>query len=315
MAIMYNLVEEEILMLIYVEQDIFKSPAQVIVNAVNTVGVMGKGIAKRFKDVYPDMFKEYRNFCELGSLTVGKLWIYKKESKWVLNFPTKKHCRNPSKIEYIEDGLKKFVETYKEKNITSISFPQLGCGNGGLNWEHQVKPLMEKYLKNLPIDIFIHVRPNSNLQMEHMNIAKTLQWLRKNPRDLSITQLIDDMKESIEANKHVLGKSGKWSIAISNGDDGLEFDVKSKDHSLVITYGSLYDMWIKLRDYGYLISYDLPVEVQNYSNIVFEFLEQLPYIEQVSVFNLTGSKIAGVTINKYNLPEFKYNISESIVNE
>ena len=123
------------------------------------------------------------------------------------------------------------------------------------------------------------------------------------------------MKESIEANKHVLGKSGKWSIAISNGDDGLEFYVKSKDHSLVITYESLYDMWIKLRDYGYLISYDLPVEVQNYSNIVFEFLEQLPYIEQVSVFNLTGSKIAGVTINKYNLPEFKYNISESIVNE
>lgn len=123
------------------------------------------------------------------------------------------------------------------------------------------------------------------------------------------------MKESIEANKHVLGKFRKWSIAISNGDDGLEFDVKSKDHNLVITYENLYDMWIKLRDYGYLISYDLPVEVQNYSNIVFTFLDQLPYIESVNVFNLTDSKITGVTINKYNLHQLKYNIYESAINQ
>lgn len=144
-------------MITYVKMNIFESPAQVIVNTVNTVGVMGKGIAKQFKEFYPEMFMEYQRFCELKLLEVGKLWIYKTENKWNLNFPTKKHWRNPSKIDYIEEDLQKFVANYKEKGIRSISFPPLGCGNGGLNWEKEVKPLMEKYLKNLDIDIFIHV--------------------------------------------------------------------------------------------------------------------------------------------------------------
>lgn len=159
--------EEESSMIRYVEQNIFESPAQVIVNTVNTVVVMGKGIAKDFKKYYPEMFKEYQRYCEIGALEVGKLWLYKTPNKWVLNFPTKKHWRNPSRLDYIEFGLKKFVDTYKEKGIKSISFPQLGVGNGGLNWELQVKPLMEKYLANLPIDIFIHLYSNKNSKLEY----------------------------------------------------------------------------------------------------------------------------------------------------
>lgn len=76
-------------MITYVKMNIFESPAQVIVNTVNTVGVMGKGIAKQYKTLYPEMFKEYQKFCEAKLLDVGKLWIYKTENKWVLNFPTK----------------------------------------------------------------------------------------------------------------------------------------------------------------------------------------------------------------------------------
>ncbi|OJF94697.1 macro domain-containing protein [Alkalibacterium sp. 20] len=150
-------------MLLYVKQDIFESPAQVIVNTVNTVGVMGKGIAKKYKQLYPDMYKQYREYCEQGLLDIGKLWLYKDENKWILNFPTKKHWRNPSKIDYIEKGLKKFVSTYEEKGIYSISFPQLGTGNGGLDWETEVKPLVDKYLKNLPIDIFVHIVDGSEI--------------------------------------------------------------------------------------------------------------------------------------------------------
>ena len=78
-------------MLVYVEQDIFQSPAQVLVNTVNTVGVMGKGISKSFKLVYPQMYKDYRMYCEKGLLDVGQLWLYKSDNKWILNFPTKKH--------------------------------------------------------------------------------------------------------------------------------------------------------------------------------------------------------------------------------
>lgn len=141
----------------YVDQNLFDSSAQVIVNTVNTVGVMGKGIALECKKMYPDMFTKYKQYCEDGSLTVGKLYLYKSDDKWILNFPTKKNWRSKSKIKYLELGLGKFVETYKQKEIESISFPQLGVRNGGLNWDKQVKPLMEKYLADLPIKVYIHI--------------------------------------------------------------------------------------------------------------------------------------------------------------
>lgn len=159
-------------MLMYVDTNLFESPAQVLVNTVNTVGVMGKGIALQFKKLYPAMFKEYQHLCETGELTVGKLWIYKTNNKWVLNFPTKTDWRQKSKIEYIEQGLQKFVETYKERGIESIAFPQLGVGNGGLDWNHEVKPLMEKYLRKLPIDVYIHIYRQARNLPEFPNVKE-----------------------------------------------------------------------------------------------------------------------------------------------
>lgn len=126
---------------------IFESDAQTLVNTINCVGVMGKGIALEFKNRYPAMFDKYKSFCDKGVFKPGVLWIYKAEDgKWVLNFPTKVDWRNPSEISYIEEGLKKFVEIWKEKSITSIAFPLLGCNNGGLDAE-EVIPLMVKYLE------------------------------------------------------------------------------------------------------------------------------------------------------------------------
>lgn len=89
-------------------------------------------------------------------LEPGKLYLWRKSEKWILLFPTKVHWRNPSKLEYIELGLKKFVDNWKKLGINSIAFPRLGCGNDNLNW-NDVRPLMEKYLKDLPIDVYIYV--------------------------------------------------------------------------------------------------------------------------------------------------------------
>ena len=125
---------------------IFESSAQTLVNTINCVGVMGKGLALEFKNRYPAMFDKYKSFCDKGVFKPGVLWIYKAEDgKWILNFPTKIDWRNPSEMSYIEEGLTKFVEIWKEKGITSIAFPLLGCNNGGLNPD-EVIPLMEKYL-------------------------------------------------------------------------------------------------------------------------------------------------------------------------
>lgn len=93
----------------YVVGDLLKSPARVLVNTVNTVGVMGKGIAKDFKTIYPEMFIQYQLLCERKQFHIGQLWLYKTRHKWILNFPTKKDWKQPSKIEYIEEGLRKFV--------------------------------------------------------------------------------------------------------------------------------------------------------------------------------------------------------------
>lgn len=143
-------------MITYTTGDIFTSKAQVLVNPVNTVGVMGKGLAKQFKMRYPAMFENYKTTCNNDLLTVGKLHIFHADDKWILNFPTKTHWRGKSKVETIEAGLKQFVEIYIDEQIQSIAFPMLGCGLGGLDWKSQVKPLMEYYLNPLDITVKIY---------------------------------------------------------------------------------------------------------------------------------------------------------------
>lgn len=136
---------------------IFDSNAQTLVNTINCVGVMGKGLALEFKNRYPAMFDKYKTFCDKGVFKPGVLWIYKAEDgTWVLNFPTKIDWKNPSKIEYIEEGLKKFVEIWQEKGVKSIAFPLLGCKNGGLDPD-DVIPIMEKYLNQCDgLDVTIY---------------------------------------------------------------------------------------------------------------------------------------------------------------
>jgi len=129
--------------------NIFESSCQTLVNTVNCVGVMGKGIALEFKNRYPQMFVAYARLCEDGQLRPGLLYLWTKSTPWILNFPTKNHWKYPSKLEYIESGLKKFVETYAQKGISSIAFPELGTSSGGLDWI-DVKDLMYRYLSPLP---------------------------------------------------------------------------------------------------------------------------------------------------------------------
>ena len=141
--------------------NIFTSNMQTLVNPVNCVGVMGKGLALEFKIRYPNMFEEYRNICKAGGLKPSKLHLWKGTDKWVLNFPTKLHWRNKSKLEWIEAGLKEFVRTYKEMGIESIAFPLLGCGNGGLN-PRKVISIMEEYLSKIDIPVEVYVNETIN---------------------------------------------------------------------------------------------------------------------------------------------------------
>lgn len=137
--------------------DMFESEAQTLVNTVNCVGVMGKGIAQEFKKRFPDMFESYKRECDTGTMVVGKPSLYSNlfEKRFILNFPTKNHWKSPTLIKDIEDGLDYFIGHYKNWGITSIAFPPLGCGNGGLSWI-DVGPLMYVRLKDLDIPVEIY---------------------------------------------------------------------------------------------------------------------------------------------------------------
>lgn len=228
----------------YVEGNIFDSPAQVIVNTVNTVGVMGKGIALEFKKRYPDMFTVYRAACEKHQLTTGKLMLWRSADHWVLMFPTKENWRNPSKIEYIEQGLRKFVSTYAERNITSIAFPKLGCGNGELDW-NVVKPLMEKYLKPLPIDVYIYLGLLPSDEPEHKAPSATMDWMKSYAKDLSFNGVKDDIIVTTQLLPHPFTLSGKEYTA--RWSDGLVFSEAGSAEQTTVCEDSFFEVWDDLR--------------------------------------------------------------------
>lgn len=143
-------------MIIFKTGDLLKDDSQAIVNTVNCVGVMGKGIALQFKRAYPDNFKIYSDSCKRREVCIGRMLVVYTNDKYIINFPTKGHWRDKSKIECIKSGLKDLVCVIKDYNIKSISIPALGSGLGGLNWI-DVKDIMYNELSKIEnVDIFIY---------------------------------------------------------------------------------------------------------------------------------------------------------------
>lgn len=163
-------------MIIYDNGTVFNcNSASAIVNTVNCQGFMGAGIALEFSLRYPEMLKDYENKCRKRLIRTGAVDYYKALDKTIINFPTKLHFKYPSKLEWIEQGLADFVSTYKENNITSVAFPKLGTSNGGLIWE-DVKLLMEKYLSNLDIPVYICLDTDEakGLEKQMLNVFNSL---------------------------------------------------------------------------------------------------------------------------------------------
>ena len=144
----------------YTVGNILQADYQALINTVNTVGVMGKGIALAFKKSFPANYKEYRKAFEAGELEIGKMFVHNTGQitpQLIINFPTKKHWRHKSKLEYIESGLDDLIRVITKYNIRSLAIPPLGCGNGGLQWS-VVKPLIEQKLSPVAdkVDITIY---------------------------------------------------------------------------------------------------------------------------------------------------------------
>lgn len=155
-------------MISVVTGNLFDSDAQALVNTVNTVGVMGKGIALQFKEAYPDNYRIYRKACKEGTFSVGQMLvtsvndIYGGQERYIINFPTKTDWRKPSEYLYIEKGLEALKNEIIERGIKSIAIPPLGSSNGGLNWP-QVKEMIIAALVDVDCDIRIY-EPSAKIQ-------------------------------------------------------------------------------------------------------------------------------------------------------
>jgi O-acetyl-ADP-ribose deacetylase (regulator of RNase III) len=144
--------------------DILKADAEALVNTVNCVGIMGRGIALQFKNIFPDNFKAYKAACDRKEVQPGKMFVFETGTftnpKYIINFPTKRHWRGKSRMEDIESGLEALAEEIRERHIHSIAVPPLGSGLGGLNWA-DVRARIEHALGGLSDVTVIVFEPNS----------------------------------------------------------------------------------------------------------------------------------------------------------
>ncbi len=272
-------------MITYVNGDLLKSPAHVLVNTVNTVGVMGKGVAKEFKRLFPNMFRQYRNICEDKKFDIGNLFLYKTANKWVLNFPTKKHWRNPSRPEYIEKGLQKLVSIYLDAGIYDLAMPLLGCGHGELDWPTQVRPIVEKHMKNLPINVFVHFYPPGRIPTpEHRNIAEMETWLRSEPAHLPFAEVWLDLLRVLERKTEfqtLAGKNNKFKAIASEDPQGIWIEADKK--KAFVDASGLLDFWQQLRSYGFTSRQIAPSGLSRNSYYLMPIFAELNYVAAASI--------------------------------
>ena len=261
--------------------NLFTSPAHVL---VNTVGVMGKGIAREFKRVYPDMFETYRRYCEERTLTIGRMYLHKTPHKWVLNFPTKSHWRSRSRLRYIERGLRAFRQTYLEMGVRSIAFPAPGCGNGQLDYDKQVRPLMEEYLSSLSIPVFIYLPRSTTAALEHRDAMQVARWLRSVPAALHFDEVWRDLLTIIKttATFSTLSKGASCHAELPSEANGRpELRIRAANKSYYCSDEVLLGFWQQLRDYGFVHRSIVPSHYR-VSNLMPVFAE-LPYVDTVTV--------------------------------
>ncbi len=177
-------------MIRFTKGNLLESGTDAVVNTVNTVGIMGKGIALMFKEAFPANFREYEAACKRGAVRTGGMFVTERPSmlgapRWIINFPTKQHWRGKARLEWIKAGLDDLRRVIRGKNIHSIALPPLGCGNGGLDWR-VVRPLIETALGDLQdVDIVVY-EPTPRYQ----NVAKPAGVEKLTPARALIAELV-----------------------------------------------------------------------------------------------------------------------------
>ncbi len=299
-------------MITYVYGDLFYSPARVLVNPVNTMGAMGAGLAYDFKRYFPDMFTQYQELCRADQFEVGQLLLYKTPHKWVLNFPTKKHWRAESKLEYLEAGLQKFATTFATLNIISVSFPLLGTGSGNLPVD-EVRPLMEAYLGGLPITIFIHILPEDN-DKQRAGRTRLQTWLQQPPHDVTFDDFWKQVVQAVRKQGTFTTLNGtptsfqvNATPRIKDGRVNLKISPEN-GQAIFIPETQLQDLWQYIRLAGYVLPQNLPAGLEAHSGYMIALLAALECVQTVELAAVNGEKVMGL----HYIPPTKRQTDEGI---
>lgn len=176
-------------MITYTQGNLLEAQVEALVNTVNTVGVMGKGIALMFKERFPKNMAEYASACKAKQVNTGKMFVTETSElmgpKWIVNFPTKQHWRAKSKMEWIQEGLIDLRYFLENNNVRSIAIPPLGAGQGGLAWP-DVKMEIEKALSDIKTTNIIVFEPTSKYQ----NVAKASGVKKLTPARALVAELV-----------------------------------------------------------------------------------------------------------------------------
>lgn len=225
----------------YVTGNILKSKCEALVNPVNTVGVMGAGLAKAFKTNFPKNFGIYKASCDLDLFNIGDLLQVKEDDKLIINFPTKEHYKDPSTEDYIETGLINLRIHIIDRGIKSVALPALGCGLGGLDWI-VVKAMIEKELKDLGllnIDIEVY-EPQNLITKRNTEVDKKLQHFLANPPKTNYMtrleanrEIIIKVEDFLEKNPDMRFIQALWALNIIERDrDKFYEESETTLHSL-----------------------------------------------------------------------------------
>lgn len=221
------------------------------------------------------MFKIYRELCQEKRLDIGQLWLWKGSGQWVLNFPTKKHWRNPSKLFYIEAGLQKFVAQYERRGIREVAFPRLGCGNGGLDWD-EVRPLMERYLSPLPILVYIHDFEVDIGLPEHRESRGAKQFQRSFETFLQHLAMIIHRERG---RFFTLSNNSPYQTVF---DDARNLIIERPGRRSTVSNDELYELWTLLLR-GPLTRQRLPGATREEAYYLFPILSLLPYVRPIQL--------------------------------
>ncbi|MGE5306572.1 MAG: macro domain-containing protein [Alphaproteobacteria bacterium] len=208
--------------------NLFESKAQTLVNTVNCIGVMGKGVALEFKKRFPEMFDDYEKRCKDHEVKLGRPYLFKRlVPPWILNFPTKDHWRSVASLEAIVEGLEYLIQHYKEWGITSMAVPPLGCGQGQLEWRI-VGPTLYRYLNKMDIDIELFApygTPHEELKVEFLvgesaqivPIAPEREWIK--PGWVALVEIVQRLEE--QPYHWPVGRTTFQKIAYVATEEGL----------------------------------------------------------------------------------------------